>query len=726
MENTIIPPCRGRGSGLAVVARSLLLVALMLAVTAGLAFADESGDEGQSGKTVKLEAVKVTANKMEESLKDVPQSITVINEMDIEEKGIENMSDVIDNIPGMSYSADHGLAINFRGLNSSMFTMNNPVTMYVDGIAHSGKTGFDTSMVNVERVEVLRGAQSTLYGKNAMGAVINVVTKDPTNEWQGKVGTEYGSWDYIKGYAVVNGPIVEDRLFLGLSAQYDQDQGWIKNDYPGMNEDANREHERKINGYVLFKPIEDLRMRLAAYHSKEVSHWADEYAMVPGSDLSSFNADDAKHVSYDVPTKSTIEDNSQSLRVEYDFSGYKFDSITTHKKIEVDAVYDSDFGVDPNYAGLTMFDENEDETWAQELRLSAGRADEFRWTCGVYGDLGNRKQGPYGQQFYDPGMGMAFEQDAHSEQDSYTMAAFGQIMAPLGAGFELTLGARLQRLHKELDLDMYYQAVGAAPNLFYSMHGDKTWNAFLPKAALSYAINDEWTTYVSYSHGYMPGGFNYFAMQGSADANSFKPEKSKNYELGLKGDYDSLRIAAALFYMDIDDIHVYKTIGSGAGAMYVTDNAKKAHSYGAELEVTYLPVDTLELSGSVCVTKAKYDEYDAGTTNFDGEDIEQTPSHVIRLSAAYHHPCGFYARADARHYGSRSFYDDVNKSFDEADAYTIVDSRIGYRFDSFDVYGYVKNLTDEEYVTAFRSNGMASIVGVGAPRTIGAGVMYYF
>ncbi len=722
MENCIIP-LRGRGSGFALAAGAFLLAAMVLVLAGGVALAEDAADEEESSdKTVKLEAVKVTANKMEESLKDVPQSITVIDEVEIEEKGIESMTDVIDNIPGMAYSDDHGVGINFRGLNSSMFTMNNPVTMYVDGIAHSGKTGFDTSLVNVERIEVLRGAQSTLYGKNAMGAVINVVTKDPTNEWHGKVGAEYGSWDYVKGLAAMNGPLIKDKLFLGLSAQYDQDNGWIKNDYEGMEEDANRERDRKVNGYLLMTPNDDLRVRLAAHHSHKKTYWGNEYVLAHGTNLDDFNADDAKHVSYDVANDSTTDDNSQSLTVEYNFDGFKLNSITTHKQLEVDALYDSDHSDAAAYKGLEMFDENEEETWSQELRLSGGAPKEFRWTCGVYGDIGNRKQGPYGQQFVQGGT--AYEQDAHSDQDTTTMAAFGQVMAPLGSGFELTLGARLQRIRKEMDLDMYYQAVGAAKNLYYSMHGTKTWNAFLPKAALSYAINDNWNTYISYSHGYMPGGYNFFAMSGSADSNAFKPQRSKNYEWGLKADYGDLRLGTALFYMDIKDIHVYKTAG-GTG-MYYTSNAKKAHSYGAEFEATYLPVKSLELSGSVSLIKAKYDDYDADVKQYDGEDIDQTPSHIIRLSAAYHAPCGFYARVDARHFGSRSYYDDYNKGFTKADAYTVVDTKVGYRFDDFDVYAYVNNITDEEYVTAFRSNTLVTIAGVGDPRTIGAGVMYYF
>lgn len=677
-------------------------------------------EEESPNKAVRLKTIKVTANKMEENLKDVPQSITVIDEIEIEEKGIKNIAGVIDNMPGMSHGGGpEGISVNFRGLNSSAFTLNNPVTIYVDGVAHSGMYGFDASMINVERVEVLRGPQSTLYGKDAMGAVINVISKDPTNEWQGKVGAEYGTCNAVDSFLGMNGPIVDDTFFLGLSGQYTRDDGWIKNDYPDMEEDANRKRGRKVNGYLLVKPNDDLRVRLSANHMYKKGYFGDKYVLPPGASLDDFDAANAKHVRYDVPNWEKMDYNAQSLNIGYSFGDYKFDSISTHKILETKGIFDRDGMAVPAYAGLTVFDNSEEEAWAQEFRISNGNPHEFRWMCGLFGEISNRKQGPYGIQF--PMAGAPWEMDAYSDQDAHTLAAFGQLMVPFGSGFELTLGGRLQRLHKEMNLKVYMNPIGA-PNLHYSMETEKTWNAFLPKAALSYAFNEEWTTYVSYTHGYMPGGFNNFADQGTVEDNTFKPQKSKNYELGLKADYDNLRMGVALFYMDIKDIHVFKSVGT----MWQTDNAKKAHSYGAEFEAVYSPVATVQLSGSVSLIKAKYDDYDAGKKRYDRENIQKTPSHTIRLGMAYHAPWGFYARVDGRYIGSKSYYNDFKGSFDKADAYAVIDTKVGYRINNFDIYAYSKNLTDEEYVTSFSANGVKTELGVGAPRTFGAGVMYYF
>jgi iron complex outermembrane recepter protein len=270
-------------------------------------------ESAENEKTVEIEKVTVTANKMEEDVQEVPQSITVIDEFVLEEKGIKTVADVIGEIPNMSVSPDHGMAVNFRGLNASMFTNNNPVVLYIDGVPYSDRYGFDASLANVERVEVLRGPQGTLYGKDAIGGVINIVTKDPGNEWKGKVGGEYGSFDFFRGVFNGSGPLVEDTLYMGLNGQYMRDDGWIENEYPGMDEEANEEEDRRVSGFLLFKPTDELSARLTLSNDFEKRYWIDGYGLPGGADIDAFDRDDAEHVNFDVPTCEETESNSQSL-----------------------------------------------------------------------------------------------------------------------------------------------------------------------------------------------------------------------------------------------------------------------------------------------------------------------------------------------------------------------------------------------------------------------------
>ena len=707
---------------------ALMLVCLMLfgvLAIPGAAWCENTEDE----KSVKLDSVTVTANKMEEDIKDVPQSITVINEFVMEEKGIKDISGVVQEIPNMYVSPGvHGNALSFRGLNPSMFTNNNPVVLYIDGVPTTDKYAFDASLANVDRIEVLRGPQGTLYGKDAIGGVINIITKTPTNIWQGKVGAEYGSFNTMQGIFNGNGPLVKNNLFLGINGQYQQDDGWIDNIHAGMDSDANPSKDRRISGYLLYTPMERFSARLTLSDDYAKDSWTNGYALPSGTDLDEVDRDDAENVDFDVPTDVEQARFSQSLNLSYAFEQVALTSTTTHSNFDIEGDYDADYGNHPMYAGLKQFGYNELDTYTQELRLSSNSQTGIRWVAGVYFDCEDYAQGPYGMQFpnYDPVtydfLGN-YEMNAESETDSTTYAAFGQIIVPFAERFELTLGGRYQHIDKEIDLDMYYLPVGTTGPAYFSYSGDKEWDVFLPKAALRYGLNDNWNTYLSYSHGYMPGGFNYFATSGTAEENSFEPQQSKNYEVGIKGAMERLRVAAALFYMDIEDIHVYKANGT----IYLTDNADSAHSQGVELELSYRLTDAIELTGAFGIIEAEYDTYDAGDgISFDGQDIPNTPAYTATAGISYAHPGGIYSRVDLKALGEVYFYDDANKRFVKEDAYTVVDAKIGYQFKDWDLYVYGKNLTDEEYVTDLISNSMLMMVDFGDPRTFGVGVRYRF
>jgi len=717
---------RGKRRGIAGARAGLLALVLAWGLACPGARAAETGTAAAE-EPVAMETITVTANKMEEDLNKVPQSITVIDAVMLEEKGIKSVPDIIREIPNMtSASSPIVTGVRFRGLTPSIFTNNNPVLIYIDGVAHIGTQGFDASLANVERVEILRGPQGTIYGKDAIGAVINIVTKKTENDWHGKIGAEYGSFNFMRGVFNANGAIIDDTLYVGINGQYKQDDGWIENENPDQDSDFNKADDRRFNLNLTATPTDRFTARLSLTNEYIREYGVDGFGLPAGESIDDYSRDDADHVDIDVPTKQVTENNAQSFAMTYDFGPVALNSVTTHKLLEFDASYDADFGNNPLYDGLTQFWNYEDENWTQELRLSSANTDRFRWVVGVYYEQESRDQPSLGQQFpnFDPVtddyLG-SFEMNAESDMDAETRAVFGQVVIPFAECFELTLGGRYQRIEKEIDLSTYYLPVGVAGPAMYELDADKTWNVFLPKAALSWQLADAWSTYVAYSKGYMPGGFNYVAMAGDADDNSFEPQQSANYEWGVKGEFERGSLAASVFYMDIEDIHVYKVVGMGT--MYVTDNAKKAHSQGVELEATLRPLDGLELSAALGLIEAEYDDYDWGVGNFDGQTIQMTPAHTLRAGAAYIHPGGFYGRVDVYFQGKQYFYDNENMAFPEEDMVTLLDAKLGYRLDDWDFYIYGRNLTDEDYVTGFSS---MRVLSFGEPRTIGVGATFYF
>ena len=186
----------------------LYFSALLVAFTASQAF---------GAQEVTLEGVEVTANKISQNLKDVPQSIDVINGTELEEKGIKNVSELLKSVPNMNGQTGMYEGISTRGLNPSIFTSSNPVTIYVGGVAQSNKDASYIPLSNIERVEILRGPSSTIYGKDSIGGVINVVLKEPSNDWHGGAGLEYGTRKYRLATFDASGALIPDKLFLGLN-----------------------------------------------------------------------------------------------------------------------------------------------------------------------------------------------------------------------------------------------------------------------------------------------------------------------------------------------------------------------------------------------------------------------------------------------------------------------------------------------------------------------------
>ncbi|WP_151948923.1 TonB-dependent receptor [Aliarcobacter butzleri] len=675
-------------------------------VTSSLLFAEE---------TTKLDEITVSANKMEENIQDVPQSISVITEEDIEQKGIRKIDDIIKEVPNMFIQNDiSGKKTSFRGLTNSTFTNTNPVVIYLDGIPYYDRYDYNPSLVDVEQVEVLRGPQGTLYGKDAIGAVINIVTKSPKNEWSGTIGAEYGNDNTFDTKLNTNGAIIDNKLFAGINGSFYHTDGWITNHYSGMKDDANEKNDRKTSGFLLYKPTDNLSAKLTVSDNFSKSNFFDGFNIQDLSRLNSVKRDEAKNVSFDVPTFTKSKVKAQALNLSYELEKVKLESVTTHKKMKLDGDYDIDsLSNQVVNNGLKQFNWQNGDTWTQELKLSSKNQD-IKWVTGLYFDKEKREINPYGYE--DDSMGGLYKQNSASTTNSETYSAFGQVMIPLGNSFDLTLGGRYQKIKKDTNVLVTDKFDGSLINSMPYLD-EKTWNTFLPKVALSYKINDNLTTYVSVSKGYMPGEFNYFPYSSGSKENTFEPSTSINYEIGAKYIGDNFAINTAIFKMNIEDKHVYKRING----MTHTSNAKRAHSQGVELDGTYFLTDNWSISGAVGLVQAKYDDYDSGDRTYNGEKIQDTPKYTANLGISYLADSGIYGRVDFNAVGKTSFF--VDDSLYEVDGGITTNTKIGYKIGTFDIYGFVKNITDEDYITSIYA---PNLVSFNESRRFGIGAIYKF
>ncbi len=696
--------------------QSFFIAAISLAVLGGIPALTTAQEDSSDRQATTLDTITVTANKQEENVQEVPQSITVIDEEILEEKGIKSVVDVIEQVPNLSLGS-WGDFVNFRGLNASFFTSKNPVVIYIDGVPITDAYFYEAALSNAQRVEVLRGPQGSLYGKDAIGAVINIVTKKPNNTLGGNVGLEYGTDNTIDGKFNVSAPLIDEKLYFGLTARGYYTDGFITNHY---NDDkkAGKKDKLELGAYLLARPIDRLSLRLNLSHEPRHTHISPVHVLQGSHDIKDFKRDGAKDKNHNKNLEYSDDNkDTQSLNVTYDFDTVRFESITTHLNIDNYGSQAQDYGAKPNNKLYSTLDKEVDE-YTQELRLS-NKDDKVRWLVGLYADMDTMTMDMDVQ--FPPSSHM----DNYVKQKNKSMAAFGQVKFPVVENLNLTLGGRLQKIKKDTH-NLSTMHTIENPNAKIPL-GDykteKTWNAFLPKIALDYKLNSHLMPYVSFSQGYMPGGFTYFPM--TKETASFEPQHSNNYELGIKGMYSRFNFNLNVFRLDIKDIHIMKEKYISDNIVYIAGNAKKAHSQGMECDFNYWPTNEIEISGALGVIDAKYDDYGNGTIKRDGKRIEKTPKYTGNIGIAYYHGSGIYGRIDGNIRGKSTFYKQDNTPMD-ADGAITGDIKLGYRVGDFDIYGFVNNITDEEYINNHYDRGDISLAGFNDPRTFGIGINYKF
>lgn len=687
----------------------LFITVLSLWVLQGSVLAEESKTEEEDG-ILELESVTVTANKREEDIRTVPASITAFSETDIEDAGIEDMNDAILLVPGMDSQPDpYGQKINFRGMSPSKFSYRNPVVFYIDGVPYDPSLSLSIiDLQNVERIEVLRGPQGTLYGKNTIGGVINIVTRKPGDTFQGMVSGEVGQFGGTGLKASVSAPVVDDQLYFGFSASSSKSDGFLKNTHP--DEDyVDDDLQNTAKAFLRFTPNEKLDIDLIVGVTQKE---AGGGTMVPGYDIT--------YEAYRNPDDEYSSDtNSIALSLGYQFTDFDLKSVITQRTATSTGIYD--FGAFNSSYGNSIGD---DVTTNQSLELriqSPEGAEGIEWLAGLFisADEADYKEQSwvYNTTSY---YGYDIKYDWPTTTRENSQALFGQLTIPLSKTFDFTTGLRYETTHKEMDYE--YSVTNASTGTVLAMDPftgspaevsyeiEDDWSVVLPKAVLSYKFNSESMIYAGISDGYLAGGFN--ITENDKDEATFDPQTSRNYEIGTKLPFWNGRafLDAVAFYIDINDMHVWSQVGP---TTFKASNAGKSHSQGFELQASAQATDTLKLSFAYSQTEARYDEYENQGVDYKGKTVARTPENKATLGLSYRNGSGIFARADMVRIG-KTYFDEANTVI--RDPYTLINAKAGYETDDWDVYLQVKNLADTEYAESYITSLGAAMVG--APRTV--------
>ncbi|EHP40590.1 TonB-dependent receptor [Cupriavidus basilensis OR16] len=628
---------------------------------------------------VALPAVTVTADKTEKPIENVPASVKVMSGEELEQSGISSFEQLEGRIPGLAFQPFGQSGINspvMRGLTANINTVSTSTLLLVDGVPTLTAQGFENRFIDIDRIEVLRGPQSTLYGRNAEAGVIAVYSRPMDNQPRTSLSAELGSRDKRATRFSLSRPLVEDQLYASVSGEWQRQDGFIDNVNTGGKAD-NRERYN-INLGLRFRPRTTtdfvLRYTRQAY---------DDGAALWGAPSAP-----RKQVASGTPSWNHSFGQTFSLNASHEISpDLTIRSITALNDFKDRVQQDTDFR--PAEIAYIRRDHHL-RTLSQEFRLE-GRFRESDWLFGVYGDRSDNDLHSVGKR----AMG---REDLLIGQKSDTLALFTHWNLSLAPSWTLTVGSRVERYTTRID------PKGAS-------NQRAEWTHFSPKVALQYKLAAGNQVYASVSKGVRNGGFNVLAP--AANYIAFEPEKVWSYELGAKGWLvdQTLRYSAAAYYMDVKDMQVMQM--PRPGFMYIT-SAASATSKGVELEADYLLARGWMLRAGLAWNQTRFDRFQDGRANYGGNRNPFAPDLDGHVGIRYDNPRGWYVQTEF--VGSGQVYLDAANRY-KRNGYGLINLVGGYQRGNWEVAGYVNNLANRTYDAVGYQNGFVTVYS--PPREVG-------
>lgn len=632
-----------------------------------------------------FEEIVVTSRKREEKVFEVPDSVMVFTADKIENAGIKNITDFANLTPNMFFTPTYRpseIQMTIRGIPTSQGG-EAPVAVVIDGVQVSHPTFINQELLDIQQIEVLRGPQGSLYGRNAIGGAINITTKAPTNEFEGMARASYASGDDFRGGGALSGPIIKDKLLFRVSGSFRNFEGQIadKTARDG-NLKADFDHSYIMKAALLLNASENLQIDLRGnyMHQRAGAPTIEKVSRVNFDDFSE-DLLDRSVLTYD---KREIQE--VSLKINYQFDKVQLTSVTDYSKSIGDLFGDADFS--PAASRLQLVDLYA-KSLTQELRLASTGTEGIRWLGGIY--YQKRDTHNFLQIAIDDGFGLpsgSFGLRSFDIGKSTDWAGFGSVSADLTKDLELTVGGRYDHDKRSSNDDIF---VGSAAS--------GTYKAFQPKVQLKYQWTEEVNVYASYGRGFRSGGFNAFFASSGGVARQYKGETSDSYELGMKGNFMDGRLAfnAAAFHSKFNNQQFF-FVKTNPPSQNVT-NINKVEISGAEFDVTARPANGLDITASIGFVDTTIKDFD-GTSLYVNNRAPQTPGYTASLTAQYTMPLS--DGLDLRAYGSYvrrgPIYWDMGNSL-KTPAKDIINLRLFLEGEQWTVGGFIENLTNARFPT---------------------------
>ena len=764
-------------------ARTAILFAAVLAAVAAesTAFADEG-----------LTEIVVTAQRLRENVQDVPLAVTAISGAELESGRVRQAGDIAQVVPSLVVSSPYGVesqpTFAIRGVTTNDFSENqgSPIAMYVDEVYKTVGAVQAVQIYDLERAEVLRGPQGTLYGKNATGGAINFYTRDPSlSDYDGNVTVSGGNYSSQSVRAAGGGPLIDGRLGVRAAVMYDKRDGWLKSTIPGVP-GLNGVDARAGRLTLLYKPVDDLSMTLKVSSSRA---GGTPY----GVRLFDINASVAGYANTYGPLQNgakyavnkEIRNDDGTLKVDWQIAPHlnlasvtAFDYGRWYQKSD-----DGALGLDGSGTPIRVNDPNtyfsSVNAFSQELRIGSKDAGALGWLAGAYYGrdsltatveyhFGDQYQGYAG--FSSPQGGALYGLDQYNKFDQIrvTRAAFLNLNFDIAPTLTLRAGARYTK--DKITIENFYALGGglaSAPSGLAPDGGTTLWSQTIsplpnslqeftpglaPKGpvmpAFSYDSSNtsakvglEWKPirdvllYASFSQGYRGAAFNGQAFNNVNELTFASPETVASTEIGFKSMLfeRKVQLNAAAFHYAYHDQQFIQALNTDLGFTLQLLNAPRSRINGVEIEVRARPVPELELRGGVSFLDAVYQDLGLASGT-PGNRLVSAPRSTVTATADWTivtTAAGrFAASIDAR-YVAKQFFDAANTEAVAQPGYTITDARLGFEGSGatrWSIAAWIKNLADCHYIVyglAQPSLGFNTSL-LGEPRTYGLEFGYHF
>jgi iron complex outermembrane recepter protein len=688
-----------------------------------------------------LEEIVVTAQKRKERLIDTPQSVSVLSSDHLTRLGATQFRDFANTVPGLSFStAGPGYTqISLRGVTAGI-DLSPTVGIYVDEVPFGSTSAFaqgvkatlDMGLFDVERIEVLRGPQGTLYGASTMGGLIKYVSKQPNAQdfgvdvQTGISGTEEGSVNF-NGSIAVNVPLVADRAAVRASAFHSRDGGYIDN--PTLSrDDVNRADVSGGRIDVSLTPTDALSIRIGGF-LQNISREGEatvNYALNGAPENGSLDQDRWLPEPYDQRFRLV------SGTITYDFGGAALTSISSYQTSEVEFVYDlsrlyTQFF--PTYSTVGLREEDSTNKFTQEVRVASAGARTLEW---LIGGFYTHEDSDGAQAFVlralngQPAPNDLFAFTAPTRFEEY--AAFGDLTYHLTERLDVSGGIRYAENRQSFTQFGSGALIGSTP----TVRSSEDVSTYLANAR--YRFGDRATGYVRFATGYRPGGPNFVLddpITGlPVGPETFEADRLNSYEAGFKAELAERRVQleVAGYFIDWNNIQIVGTRGGFSGK---TNAPGGATIRGAEVALTVRPVDSFAVTGAFAYQDTQMSEADPDLGAVKGERLPNVPRFTGTVNADYDF-AGAALRptvgATLRHVSERmsTFNNNVFYPQYRLPEYTTVDLRAGLTFGAVDTQLYVHNVFDERgQLSAFNWWGFAQ-PAILQPRTIGISATAHF